>query len=118
MNLSLYENASALRGLEQYQNVSANNIAASHVAGFKKVAVCFEAVEGGEIARSTHDRLRNEMPGSFPVMKNQVDYNEGEMKETSKELDWGLRSIGKPCYECVRSIDHNAMRAITLMLAP
>ena len=77
MNLSLYENASALRGLEQYQNVIANNIAASHVAGFKKVAVSFEAVEGGEIARSTHDRLRNEMPGSFPVMKNQVDYNAG-----------------------------------------
>ena len=74
MNLALFENASALRGLEQYQNVIANNIAASHVAGFKKVAVSFEAVEGGEIARSTHDRLRNEMPGSFPVMKNQVDY--------------------------------------------
>ena len=45
MNLSLYENASALRGLEQYQNVIANNIAASHVACFKKVAVRFEAVE-------------------------------------------------------------------------
>ena len=94
MNLSLYENASALRGLEQYQNVIANNIAASHVAGFKKVAVSFEAVEGGEIARSTHDRLRNEMPGSFPVMKNQVDYNEGEMKETSNPMDLALRGDG------------------------
>jgi len=94
VNLSLYENASALRGLEQYQNVIANNIAASHVAGFKKVAVSFEAVEGGEIARSTHDRLRNEMPGSFPVMKNQVDYNEGEMKETSNPMDLALRGDG------------------------
>ena len=94
MNLSLFENASALRGLEQYQNVIANNIAASHVAGFKKVAVSFEAVEGGEIARSTHDRLRNEMPGSFPVMKNQVDYNEGEMKETHNPSDLALRGEG------------------------
>ena len=94
MNLSLFENASALRGLEQYQNVIANNIAASHVAGFKKVAVSFEAVEGGEIARSTHDRLRNEMPGSFPVMKNQVDYNEGEMKETHNPYDLALRGEG------------------------
>ena len=94
MNLSLYENASALRGLEQYQNVIANNIAASHVAGFKKVAVSLEAVEGGEIARSTHDRLRNEMPGSFPVMKNQVDYNEGEMKETNNPMDLALRGEG------------------------
>ena len=94
VNLSLYENASALRGLEQYQNVIANNIAASHVAGFKKVAVSFEAVEGGEIARSTHDRLRNEMPGSFPVMKNQVDYNEGEMKETNNPMDLALRGEG------------------------
>lgn len=94
MNLSLYENASALRGLEQYQNVIANNIAASHVAGFKKVAVSFEGVEGGEIARSTHGRLRNEMPGSFPVMKNQVDYNAGELKETSNPLDLAISGEG------------------------
>ena len=94
MNLSLYENASALRGLEQYQNVIANNIAASHVAGFKKVAVSFEAVEGGEIARSTHGKLRNEMPGSFPVMKNQVDFNEGELRETSNPLDLAINGSG------------------------
>ena len=93
MNLSLYENASALRGLEQYQNVVANNIAASHVAGFKKVAVSFEAVEGGEIARSTHDRLRNEMPGSFPVMKNQIDFVDGEMRETNNPQDLALRGM-------------------------
>ena len=94
MNLSLYENASALRGLEQYQNVVANNIAASHVAGFKKVAVSFEAVEGGEIARSTHDRLRNEMPGPFPVMKNQIDFVDGEMRETNNPQDLALRGDG------------------------
>ena len=94
MNLSLYENASALRGLEQYQNIIANNIAASHVAGFKKVAVSFEAVEGGEIARSTHDKLKNEMPGSFPVMKNQVDYHEGELRETNNPMDLALRGDG------------------------
>jgi flagellar basal body rod protein FlgG len=94
VNLSLYENASALRGLEQYQNVVANNIAASHVAGFKKVAVSFEAVEGGEIARSTHDRLRNEMPGSFPVMKNQIDFVDGEMRETNNPQDLALRGDG------------------------
>jgi len=94
VNLSLYENASALRGLEQYQNVIANNIAASHVAGFKKVAVSFEGVDGGEIARSTHGRLRNEMPGSFPVMKNQVDFNAGELKETSNPLDLAIQGDG------------------------
>lgn len=94
MNLSLYENASALRGLEQYQNVIANNIAASHVAGFKKVAVSFEAVEGGEIARSSHGRLRNELPGSFPIMKNQIDFNDGELKESSNPSDLALHGSG------------------------
>ena len=94
MNLSLYENASALRGLEQYQNVIANNIAASHVAGFKKATVSFEAIEGGEIPRSTHGRLRHETPGSFPIMKNQVDYNEGEMKETNNPNDMAIRGDG------------------------
>ena len=94
MNLALFENASALRGLEQYQNVIAHNIAASHVAGFKKAVVSFEAVEGGEIARSTHDRLKNEMPGSFPVMKNQVDYSEGELRQTNNPGDMALRGEG------------------------
>ena len=94
MNLSLYENASALRGLEQYQNIIANNIAASHVAGFKKATVSFEAVEGGEIPRSTHDRLKNVMPGSFPVLKNQSDHHEGALRETNNPLDLALRGEG------------------------
>ena len=94
MNLSLYENAAALRSLEQYQNIIANNIAASHVAGFKKVAVSFEAIEGGEIPRSTHDRLRNDMPGSFPMLKNQSDLVEGELRETNNPLDMALRGDG------------------------
>jgi len=94
VNLSLYENAAALRSLEQYQNIIANNIAASHVAGFKKVAVSFEAIEGGEIPRSTHDRLRNDMPGSFPMLKNQSDLVEGELRETNNPLDMALRGDG------------------------
>ncbi len=94
MNLSLYENAGALRSLEQYQNIISNNIAASHVAGYKKVAVSFEAVEAGEIPRSTHDRLRNDMPGSFPVLKNQSDLFEGELRETNNPLDMALRGDG------------------------
>ena len=75
-------------------DVIANNIAASHVAGFKKVAVSFEAVDGGEIARSTHDRLKNEMPGSFPVMKNQVDFEEGELRQSNNPMDMALRGEG------------------------
>ena len=90
----MYENAAALSSLEQYQNIIANNIAASHVAGFKKVAVSFEAIEGGEFPRSTHDRLRNDMPGSFPVLKNQSDLVEGELRETSNPLDLALRGDG------------------------
>jgi len=90
----MYENAAALRGLEQYQNIIANNIAASHVAGYKKVAVSFEAIEGGEIPRSTHDRLRNDMSGSFPMLKNQSDLIEGELRETSNPLDLALRGDG------------------------
>ena len=34
------------------------------------------------------------MPGSFPVMKNQVDFNEGEMRETNNPLDMSLRGDG------------------------
>ena len=60
----------------------------------KRLRLSFEAVEGGEIARSTHDRLRNEMPGSFPVMKNQVDFVDGEMRETNNPQDLALRGNG------------------------
>jgi flagellar basal body rod protein FlgG len=34
------------------------------------------------------------MPGSFPLMKNQVDFNEGQMKETNNPNDMALRGDG------------------------
>lgn len=94
MNLSLFQNAAALKGLEQYQNIIANNIATSHVSGFKKVAVSFEGIDGGELPRSTHDKLKNVMPGVFPLIKNEFDMNEGEMKETNNPLDLAIRGDG------------------------
>jgi flagellar basal body rod protein FlgG len=94
VNLSLYENAAALRGLQEHQDIIANNIAASHVAGYKAGAVGFEAVEGGEIARSTHDRLKNEMPGSFPVIRSEIDYAPGEMRQTGNDMDLALHGEG------------------------
>lgn len=94
MNLSLYENAAALRGLQEYQDIIANNIAASHVAGFKAGAVGFEAVEGGEIARSTHDRLKNELPGSFPLIRSEINYAAGELRQTGNEMDLALHGDG------------------------
>ena len=42
------------------------------------------------------DRLRNEMPGSFPVMKNQIDFNEGEIRETNNPMDLAIRGEGFP----------------------
>ncbi len=94
MNLSLYENAAALRGLQEYQDIIANNIAASHVAGFKAGAVGFEAIEGGEFARSTHDRLKNEMPGSFPLIRSEIDYAPGAMRQTNNDMDLALDGDG------------------------
>jgi flagellar basal-body rod protein FlgF len=94
VNLSLFENAAALRGLQEYQDIIANNIAASHVAGFKAGAVGFEAVEGGEIARSTHDRLKNELPGSFPLIRSEIDYAAGELRQTGNEMDMALHGDG------------------------
>ena len=44
--------------------------------------------------RSTHGRLRNEMPGSFPVMKNQIDFNNGELKETNNPSDLAVQGDG------------------------
>ena len=92
MNLSLFENASALRGLEQYQNVIANNIAASHVAGFKKVVASFEAVEGGEIARSTTIDFVTRY-WFISSDEKPRDYHEGEMK-THNPMDLALRGEG------------------------
>ena len=34
------------------------------------------------------------MPGSFPVMKNQIDFNAGELKETSNPQDLALHGDG------------------------
>ena len=34
------------------------------------------------------------MPGSFPVMKNQVDFGEGEMRQTNNPMDMAMRGEG------------------------
>ena len=65
VNLSLFENASALRGLEQYQNVIANNIAASHVAGLKRLRLALSRSKVVKLPKNTHDRLERNA-GSFP----------------------------------------------------
>ena len=42
-------------------------------------------MEGGEIARSTHDKLKNEMPGSFPQETKSITMK--ELRETNNPMD-------------------------------
>ena len=53
VNISVYQNASALRSVEQGQDITAHNIATSSVAGFKKTDAAFESIRAGYLPKET-----------------------------------------------------------------
>jgi len=75
MSLSINSNISALQALGKKQNVTANNIANSESAGFKKSRAILEAGQNGTVATkvqpvNTPGTMINQPDGSMEEMSN------------------------------------------------
>lgn len=95
MDIGLYQSASALESLQNYQDIISSNISASHVPGFKQTEVSFEAVEAGLYPRATEGgALNNELTASFATLKGQLNFAQGEVVQTSSPHDVAIRGDG------------------------
>ena len=96
MNIGLYQCAASLSALERWQEVVAQNITSSQVAGFRKRTVEFSSIEMGSIAADTKASQGNgdTSPAMFPSTRTGVSYQPGETTPTRRELDVALEGEG------------------------
>lgn len=95
MNIGLYESAASLTALERWQGAVAQNITASQVSGFKKRTVQFDAELMGEIEAVHKSGGRSEMQSClYPKASYGVNFKEGEMSPTRRDLDVSLQGEG------------------------
>lgn len=94
VDIGIYQSASALDSLQNYQDIISSNIAASSVPGFKQTEVSYEAVEAGLYPKVTDSALNNEMPAQFPALRGQLNFSQGEVIQTNNPSDVALRGDG------------------------
>lgn len=95
MNVGLYQSASALTALERWQDVVSQNITSSQVTAFKRRTIQFESEMMGSLASGQRASGRSDIQGCvFPKVKYGVNYKEGEVAPTGRDLDAALQGEG------------------------
>lgn len=94
MNIGLYQSAASLSALERWQDVVAQNITSSQVAGFKKRTVDFAAQLMGEHAPEGKTRVGDGMPAYFPRASVGINFQSGEVQPTGRNMDVALQGEG------------------------
>ncbi len=96
MNIGLYQCAASLASLERWQEVVAQNITSSQVAGFRKRTVEFSSIPMGSIQADPKAKLGSGgvTPAMFPSTRTGVSFQPGETAPTRRELDVALEGDG------------------------
>ena len=97
MNIGLYQSASSLSALERWQDVTAQNITASQVTGYRKRTVEFSGISMGEVqVDPAKGRIGNgEGPQSiFPKATYGINFQKGENHPTGRSLDLAIEGDG------------------------
>jgi len=94
MNIGLYQSAASLKGLERWQNATAQNIAWSPAAGYKQVGISVSGVSMGETPSVTGTRFDQILQNQEPSARAKIDFSAGPLVQTGVETDVALRSEG------------------------
>ena len=93
MNISLFQAASALNANSRWQEVIAENMAASSVPGYKRQDVSFQAFEAGMVPPSA-DVTAQRNVWSMPHGVTHTSFAPGEMRYTGSDTDVGISGSG------------------------
>jgi len=94
VNISVYQNASALRSVEQWQDITAHNLATSSVAGYKKTDASFESVKIGHLPKETLSEFERGLRAQYPLLDGQFTFRQGELRQTSNPYDVAIEGEG------------------------
>lgn len=92
MNISLFQAASALNANARWQEVIAENMAASSVPGYKAQHMSFSAVEAGLMPTGVQSAIPTGW--SQPTGKAVTSFAQGEMRHTGQPTDIGIEGKG------------------------
>jgi flagellar basal body rod protein FlgG len=96
MNIGLYQSASALSALEQWQDVVAQNITSGQVSGFRKRTVEFSTQSAGGWQLDPKAQAGSDPSQSalFPKVTNGISFTNGENQPTGRDLDVAIQGPG------------------------
>src|ERR1035437_9328438 len=92
MDVSLYQAAAAMNAGSRWQEVIAENLAASQVPGFKKQNLTFSAVQAGFMGSAARGAgaKRSEMP----LANTSTNFQAGELSPTEVSTDLAIQGTG------------------------
>jgi flagellar basal body rod protein FlgG len=97
MNIGVYQSAASLTALERWQDVTAQNVTASQVTGYRKRTVEFSGVPMGAI-QADPDKTKignSDAPQPlFPKANYGVSFRNGENFPTQRPLDFAIQGEG------------------------
>jgi flagellar basal-body rod protein FlgG len=77
MNVSLYQAAAGMQATARWQEIIADNLAASTLPGFKRQAASFGAVAGGLVGPNASNAAQRH---NLPLLGTTTDFSPGELK--------------------------------------
>jgi flagellar basal-body rod protein FlgF len=101
MDVSLYQAAAAMNATAKWQDLIAENLAASSISGARKQEISFENTEAG---------LASNMSGSavtsygIPTANVTINFQQGDLRATGNQMDFALEGPG---FFTVQSPDGN-----------
>jgi len=90
MNVSMYQAAAAMNALQQWQEITSGNLAASSLPGFKKQTVSFGAVKAGSML----GQMARAPKFALPQLKSKVNFDAGQIKHTGVPTDVAIEGAG------------------------
>lgn len=97
MNIGVYQSAASLTALERWQDVTAQNVTASQVTGYRKRTVEFKGIPMGAIESNPgKNKIGNgDTPQPlFPRADYGVSFRNGENFPTQRPLDFAIEGEG------------------------
>lgn len=96
MNIGLYQSASSLSALEQWQDVVSRNITSSDQTAYRKRTITFSGQLAGELQSDPRRPVGHDGGTAmlFPKVNNGINFVYGETQPTRRDLDVAIQGEG------------------------
>lgn len=91
MDVSLYQAAAAMNATAKWQDLIAENLAASSISGARKQEISFANVEAGVASNLTGSAVTSY---SIPTANVAINFQQGDLRATGNQMDFAVEGPG------------------------